>query len=277
MGLGLNGMPFIEMTGKSIPKTCQNRYRRLHRTLRNLAVHALLILLIGTVGVPFAFSADTGRGYIDIGGGYKTGDFGSPVTSSLYYFGPTIGYISPRYDLSVSVPYLFLTNKNSSQSQSESGLGDIIIRGGTVLVPEGPGGFSLNGALALKLPTADDTKGLGTGQADYGAFLGMHQRIDDWKLSLLGGYILVGEPSSINYNNIYLYGVGISRVLGNTNISASLDGRRAMVPGAQDPQEATIGVFHVLNADYAIRGSAFKGLNNGGPDHGMDFGVVRWF
>jgi hypothetical protein len=50
-----------------------------------------------------------------------------------------------------------------------------------------------------------------------------------------------------------------------------------MVPGAQNPLEVTVGLFHVLNVDYALRGSAFKGLNNGGPDFGTDFGIVRWF
>lgn len=50
-----------------------------------------------------------------------------------------------------------------------------------------------------------------------------------------------------------------------------------MVPGAEDPLEVTIGFFHVLNVDYAIRGNAFKGLNNGGPDLGVDLGFVKWF
>ncbi|MCK9419957.1 MAG: transporter [Nitrospirae bacterium] len=242
-----------------------------------LAVHVLLIVLLSAFAVPSAASADTGRGYLDLGGGYKTGDFGTPTTSSLYYLSSTIGYVAPRYDVSVTVPYLSLTNKASGQSLSESGIGDVILRGGAVFIPEGSIGFSLNGTMALKLPTADDTKGLGTGETDYGAFLGMHQRIENFKLSLTGGYIKIGDPAAINYNDIYLYGVGISRIFGRTNIAASFEGRRAMVPGAENPQEVSVGFFHVLSVDYAIRGSAFKGLNNGGPDFGMDFGIVRWF
>ncbi|MCK9418629.1 MAG: transporter [Nitrospirae bacterium] len=235
------------------------------------------MVLLSAIVAPSAVSADTGRGYLDLGGGYKTGDFGTPTTSSLYYLSSTIGYVAPRYDVGVTVPYLFLTNKNAGQSQTDSGAGDIILRGGAVFIPEGPGGFSLNGTLAVKLPSADETKSLGTGETDYGAFLGLHQRIEDFKLSLTGGYIKIGDPAAINYNDVHLYGVGVSRAFGRTDIAASLDGRRSTVPGVQNPQEVSVGFFHVLNADHAIKGSAFKGLNNGGPDFGVDFGIVRWF
>jgi hypothetical protein len=131
--------------------------------------------------------------------------------------------------------------------------------------------------LAIKIPTADETKGLGTGETDYGAFLGLHQRFDKIKLSLLTGYIKVGQPPSVTYNDIYLYGIGISRQFGRTELNASFEGRRAVVPGAKNPQEVNGGFFHVLNADYAIKGGVFAGLNKGGPDFGLNLGVVRWF
>jgi hypothetical protein len=71
--------------------------------------------------------------------------------------------------------------------------------------------------------------------------------------------------------------LGISKVFGFTELYGSFEGRRAAISGSQNPQEIHAGILHVLNKDYAIRGSAFKGLNNGGPDFGMDFGIVRWF
>jgi len=277
MKQGVNRRSFMCAANASFQKTAWDMSPGLRRCIRYPAFHALFFILLSAIAAPLAVSADTGRGYLDLGGGYKTGDFGTTTTSGLYYLSPTVGYVAPGYDVSITVPYLFLTNKTGSQSRTESGAGDIILRGGAVFIPEGPTGFSLNGTLALKLPTADETRGLGTGETDYGAFLGLHQWIGNVKLSLTGGYIKIGDPAAINYNDIYLYGVGISRVFGGTNIAASLDNRRAMVPGAQNPQEVSVGFFHVLNVDYAIRGSAFKGLNNGGPDFGADFGIVRWF
>ncbi len=238
-------------------------------------VHVLFILFF--IFLPYGASAQEGRGYLDISGGYKTGDFGTPTSSNLYYLAPTLGYVALRYDFSVTTPYLSLTNETGGVSATESGIGDVILRGGAVLLPEGSGGLSVNGSLALKLPTADETKGLGTGETDYGAFLALHQRFDQFKLSLMGGYIKVGDPPQTTYNDISLYGVGISRVFGKTNLSASFEGRRATVPGAKNPQEINLGFFHVLNADYAIKGGTFFGLNDGGPDFGLNAGIVRWF
>ncbi|HEY6012344.1 MAG TPA: hypothetical protein VIX18_12850 [Nitrospirota bacterium] len=227
--------------------------------------------------MPGVIPAEEGRGYLEVSGGYKTADFGTPTRSDLYYVTPTLGYVAPRYDMSVAVPYLFLTDKTSGSTASESGVGDVVLRGGRVFVPEGDGGFSLDGALALKLPTADKNKALGTGETDFGAFISMHQRFDNIKLSLLSGYIKIGDPPSVNYNDIYLYGVGIARIFGRTELYTSFEGRRAVVPGARNPQELNVGFFYVLNADYAFKGSAFKGLNDGGPDFGTNIGVVRWF
>lgn len=251
------------------------RVKRGRYLTKAIALAIVSCFLTGAM-VSTGFSQE-GRGYLDLGGGYKTGNFGTTVTSDLYYFSPILGYVAPRYDVSIIVPSLSITNRGGGTSSTETGVGDVVLRGGRVLVPEGPGGFSLNGTLALKFPTADETRGLGTGEFDFGAFLGMYKRIEDFKLSLTGGYIKVGDPSLINYNDIYLYGVGISRIFGRTEGAVSFEGRRAMVPGAEDPLEVTIGFFHVLNVDYAIRGSAFKGANNGGPDLGVDLGIVRWF
>ena len=56
-------------------------------------VYALLFLFF--IFLPFGASAQEGRGYIDISGGYKTGDFGTQTTSDLWYFSPTFGYVAP--------------------------------------------------------------------------------------------------------------------------------------------------------------------------------------
>ncbi len=279
MKQGVNSKLFMGAANARSQKTAWNWNMSpgLHRRVRYLAIHALLLVFFSVLQVSLSASADTGRGYLDLGGGYKTGDFGTPTKANLYYLSSTIGYVAPRYDFSVTVPYLSLTNKTGSQSETEKGVGDMILRVGRILVSEGTGGLSLDGALAAKLPTADEMKGLGTGETDYGAFLSLHQRLGGFKVSLHGGYIKVGDPPLVNYNDIYLYGVGISRIFGFTELFTFFEGRRASVPGAKDPQEIAIGFFHVLNTDFAIKGSAFAGLNDGGPDFGFNAGIVRWF
>lgn len=226
---------------------------------------------------PAAARALEGRGYLELDAGYETGDFGTPTTANLFSLSPTLGYVTPRYNLSVTVPFLSLTEKTGGSSTSGTGLGDVVLRAGGLLLPETGGGLSISGASAVKLPTADEAKGLGTGQTDYGVFAGLHQRLLGLKFSLTGGYIVTGNPAGTTYKDTPLVGIGVSRVFGTMNVFASLDGRGATVSGAKDPIEASLGAFHLFNRDYGLKGSATFGLNNGGPAFGAILGVVRWF
>lgn len=245
-----------------------------HRNgVRLFAREIILIIVIAISNV----SAETGRRYLDFGAGYKAGDFGTATKSSLYYFSPTLGYVAPKFDMSVTAPYMELTNKTLGQTQTENGLGDIILHAGSILIPKGTSIFSLNGALSIKLPTADEAIGMGTGEVDYGASIGVNREIDDIGFSLTGGYIKVGDPVGINYNDIYLYGVEVSKQFSKSNINISFDGRKSIIPDTANTQEVSIGFFHIINNNYVIRGSTFKGLNSSGPDLGLDFGIVNWF
>jgi hypothetical protein len=237
----------------------------------------LAVALILILTAPFPAKAEEGRAYFELSGGYKAGDFGTATRSELNYVSPVLGYVAPQWDVSVTAPYLYTTNKTGGASTSASGLGDVILRGGWELLPEGEGGFSLAGALAAKLPTAEKSKGLGTGEADYGAFFTARQRLGQTRASALIGYIKVGQPPSITYNDVYLYGAGVSQIINSAELYVSFEGRRALVPGGKDPQEFNAGFFYALTADYAVKGSAFAGRNKGGPDHGLIFGIVSWF
>jgi len=213
---------------------------------------------------------------LELDAGYKTGDFGTPTTANLFFLAPTLGYAAPRFDVSLTAPILSLTEKTGGSSATETGLGDVVLRAGAVLLAETSGGLSINGAAAVKLPTADETKGLGTGQTDFGVFAGLYQRLLGLKFSLKGGFIVTGDPAGATYKDIPLAGIGVSKVIGMTNVFAALEGRGATVSGAKDPLEASLGAFHVLNRDYSLAGSVTFGLNDGGPAFGATVGVVRW-
>lgn len=231
------------------------------------AALAALVLLLAA-----GPAAAAGRGYLNLGGGFKTGDFGTPVRTSLGYVTATIGYASPTYDVSVSLPWLRL-----SDGTTASGPGDVILRGGGLILPDQGSGLSLDGYGAVKLPTADETKGLGSGETDFGAFLGLHQRSGSYRISLLSGYIWTGDPPGADFRNTVLFGIGLAKIFLATQVAVSYVQRQAIVPGITDPREFHASAFHVLNRDYAVRASCLAGLNNGAPDYGFETGIVRWF
>ena len=236
-----------------------------------------ILLLTGYALLPSTSFAADGRSYLDLSAEYMSGDFGTPTSSRLFSLSPTFGYVASRYDFSVTVPYLSLTNKTSGLSSTESGVGDIIVRAGAVLFPENVSGFSVNGSVAVKLPTADETKGLGTGETDYGVFASMQKRLQAFKLSVTAGYLKKGDPQNIDYHDSFSYGFGLSRRFTRTTLYGAYENRRAIISGFENPQELSAGFFHILSADYAVKGHLFVGLNNGGPDEGGSLGIVRWF
>lgn len=235
-----------------------------------------LLLVLGLTTFSAASTAAGGRVYLALDGGVQGGDFGTPIRSTLYSIAPTLGYLAEDYELSMTVPYLSLTQSAAGQSATESGVGDVVARAGYVLMAERAGGMSLDGAVAVKLPTADDRRGLGTGETDVGATLRLGQRLGLVRLSLIGGFIKVGDPAGQDYSDVYLYGAGLSGVTGNTGLYGSLEGRRALVAGADNPLEVRVGFFHLFGARFAVRGTAFAGLNDGGPAYGVNLGVVQW-
>jgi len=239
-------------------------------------IHTLFVLIL-IVLLPVAARAAEGRGYLDITGGYKTGSFGTPTKSELFYFSPALGYVTPGYDVSITIPYLFQSNTTAGQTTTEDGIGDILLHGGLVFIPETKDGYSLYGSASIKLPTADKDKGLGTGETDLGGYLSAGKRMGDNRFTLSAGYIIVGSPSGINYNNVYVFDIGYTRIFRLTELLFWYESRGAVVSGAKNPQELNVGFFHILNRDYSIKGSTFVGLNNGGPDFGLNLGIVRWF
>lgn len=248
--------------------------RRTTVSFRRAALLAALALL------PTLARADEPALYLEGGLGAKQGDFGSPTLSRLGLAYGTLGYASSRFDLSLSVPYLRLQTSGGGQDATASGLGDVLVRGVRRLVPETESGFSLDGALAVKFPTADQTKGLGTGQMDVGGFLGLHQRWDRVQATLIGGWIQ-GQPgdalaSAATANGIYTAGAGLTYLTERGRYSVAYEARGAQYAGVPAPREASLGLFRMLTERLALKGSFILGLNDGSPRTSFGVGVVYW-
>lgn len=233
----------------------------------------LLIMILASSNIADA----SGRSYLDLGIGYKTGDFGTDTKSTLSYLHSSIGYIAPKYDFSVSVPYQILSNKTLDQNQTERGISDIILTAGSILIPDENNRFSLDGRLVLKLAIESDNLNLGSSETDYGAILGISKQIQKLKLRLTGGFVKVGDPLGINYNDIYFLGFALSKLYDKTNFAVSFDTRRSIIAETPNFQELSLSIYHTINANVLIRSSVMKGLSNSGPELGLDFGIINWF
>jgi hypothetical protein len=228
----------------------------------------------GALALLHAASCVADQAYIEVDGGYRVGDFGTPSTASLGYLNGEVGYITPTYHMSASLPLLDLRVENGSDN---TGVGDLVLRAGHVLRADRGDGWQLYGTVAVKLPLADETQGLGTGETDIGGFATLSYRLGVATLYGMLGYTFVGDPAGVNFDNSLSYGVGASRLLGRTLVYASLEGRGAIAPGASDPLEIYAGLYHPLNLHNTLKLSGLLGLSDGSPDWGLEAGWAHWF
>lgn len=239
---------------------------------RRAVITAILVLL----SVPVICLGAGGNAYLDLSAGFRTGDFGTTVTSDLYDVTPELGYVTPNYNAAVSLPVLALQSSGGGISTTDTGIGDMIVRGGARLWASHNARTDLNAGIAVKFATGDESRGLGTGATNYGGFLSLNQDIYGSTITLMSGYIAVGSPEGVTYDNVIPYGISVRHRFGRTNVYTSLQGQTSAVPGLQNPLEWNLGFFHVLNADYVIHASGFVGLSDGSPAVGIQAGFVRW-
>jgi hypothetical protein len=204
---------------------------------------------------------------------YSSGDFGTGVDSSISVLSLRASVVRESFDATVTVPFVSL---DTESADSNSGLGDVTLRAGVTHTPR-KSKLTSHAAIALKLPTASEDDGLGTGEPDVGVFGGVNWPVGAAKATLGAGYVMVGDPEDFDYDDVVMLSVGVMRNFTHTGAYASLDYRSAMIDGSDDPLELSGGVFRVLDRRNALSFSGFLGLSDGSADFGVTVGVTHRF
>jgi len=229
---------------------------------------ALLVTVCGVV------PAATAQSYFTADAGFQRGAFGSTVTSRVSSVTLSTGWFGEDYDVSAAMPLLRLSDDLGAE---ETGLGDVILRAGRSNLFRNAEGFVLDASVSVKVPTADVNKNLGSGEADIGGFVNLRKQWSSFATTLGAGYIVVGDPAGIDYNNVTLVSLGVSKRLVHGGVFASLDSRSAVLAGTDDPRELSMGGYYVVDAHNAFSGSVFAGLSDGSADYGANLGWLRRF
>ena len=227
---------------------------------------------------------------------YDTGKYGTSDHTSSFYIPLTLKRYFDKSSASVTVPYLRQSStgqvvrvggspvrvnkvRTAAGSSSQSGLGDIILRGGYPLRQEDPDSFGLTLAGRIKLPTADEDKGLGTGEFDEGAGLEFAKEIAP-RLTLLadGYYTLIGEPDGADFNNQLSLDLGFySPLNGKLGLTVLYETSNAIVSGNPGPRDLSATLDYKAPDGYNYFGGLLLGLSDGSPDFGISAGLSRRF
>ncbi len=218
------------------------------------------------------FAGGPANQYIDVSYAYSQGDFDTDQKTRLTQLQLTYGQVQGRFDFSADLPFLFLQDSFGD----ETGLGDITLRGGMAVIGNNLAPDNLYASVAVKLPTADEAKGLGTGEPDVGGFLSYTRDFNFLNLTVLGGYIVTGDSRTQSYNNIAVYEVALSKMMAPWFVYGSLTGRQQTLDYGDDPLELNGGFFYHIKSGLFFKVDTFVGLSDGSPDMGVMFGIVQW-
>lgn len=246
--------------------------------MKNRAYAVALSLAFGVAlaGVTTPSSAEQPDMTLSAGVEYMSGAYGGTEDIEDLYVPISARIDTGRLALQLVVPYLRVSSPGESGTITESGLGDVL---GSVTVydvltnSEGTLALDLTGT--VKLGTADEATGLGTGETDFTVYLDTYRFYDTVTLLASVGYRLRGEPSDLPIEDVFLGSVGtVFRMSEETRLGLIFDYRESALLDADDIQELTAFLSVGLNDNWNVEVSAFTGFTDSSPDWGAAIGVT---
>ena len=232
---------------------------------------------------------------------YSTGDYGTGEDTELIYVPFTFGVRLDRFGLGLTVPYLRQTSQTvtvtgggvavrkdkqarlatvpSTVISTEDGLGDVLLRASFVVLNEQPLLPEIEPYLKIKFPTADEGRGLGTGEFDETIGVDLSKTF----LERLTGYLtlaytVVGSPPGAGLDNSFGWSFGAAYTVAQpVSVFAFIDGATAIARRQDDPLELRVGAELRLTRILKLTGSFTKGLSDGSADWGFSAGLALRF
>jgi hypothetical protein len=239
-------------------------------------------------------SISTATSTVSVGTGFdfSSGDYGGSTTTDFLYIPVDVKYKQDMFALKLTIPYVSTSNDGgnviisgssvlavesdgteSETDNTESGLGDIIFYG-TYFLYEGSEEQPLFPMIDLtgkiKFPTADETKGLGTGEIDYSIETDLTWVTGQTALFGTVGYRIQGNPDEYELSNVFYGGVGFAYQV-DYNLSGGLmyDIKEASFDNGSGISEATLYMNYKFNEAVKTLVYAYKGFSDGSPDYGV--------
>ena len=266
---------------------------------RRKKIHMLLgVCLLGLAHANYADERqDIGLSGLEglsltVGLQFESGDYGTGATTDVWRVPVGIDYVKGRFSAGVSTSYLNakstgalivsssmtrmtkLTTSTASVS-SASGIGDVDMYASYELPKASGSNISYHVTGRFKLATADENKGLGTGENDYAIEGGLITKYQ--KVYLFGnlGYQINGDSPTVNYDNVLYANGGVTYPLDTErSVGSFLEVAQAATPGFDAPAQLTLFYNQGLEKQRELYFYVLLGLSNGSPDSGAGVNLV---
>ena len=278
----------------------------------------LLFLTSTALGEEKIATAGGRKGTIGVGVDVASGTYGNETTTRFVAIPIILQYApSPRWFLELELPWVYQSNSvttygstgpsrenmsspggsvalaaagqhsggpggsgqmNLDSDQAQSGIGDATLAAEYTLLDEEERRPRLGGLLYLKIPLADEDKGLGTGEFDEGVGLSLAKTHGFAQYFARGSYIFRGDSALYDPKNYLSYSLGISYLV-NLDLQAALalTGATAPFAGAPAPLEAQVRFNYRISERVRLGGYLGHGLSDGSADIAAGIRIFRSF
>lgn len=232
------------------------------------------VLASGQTNVtPPAATTSLGSGF-----DYSRGDYGFATATEVWSVPFNLRHEDGPWTLTANWSYLTIKGPATvvagggaarPTASSQSGIGDIYA-GATYTFGAIGEGVNMAATARVKLPTADEGRGLGTGAADYYGEVTFYRTIDTVTPFVLAGYRVLGDNSTYTLKDgVYFAGGAHVRMSPETVFSALLNWRQRIVAGGDNSCDAMVMVTHDATTRWQFTGYLLKGFTNASPDVGV--------
>ena len=171
-----------------------------------------------------------------------------------------------------------VTRKKKAARSTESGLGDIVASAGYAVLSGNAGMLLLDVSGLIKIPTASEGDGLGTGEFDYTAQLDLSREFGKFTPFGTLGYRFIGEPSGTDLDNIFFASLGAAFAFNRRfSTGLALDYSQATTSGTDDALEVSPFFAWNVTKRWGLNIYGLIGLSDGSPDSGGGVEVTATF
>lgn len=219
----------------------------------------------------------------------ETGAYGSEERTDIFYWPVILKRFFSRGDVALTVPYLSLDTEGETtlvdgtpvegNGGGGSGLGDISIKGRyNWLEQKGKQPF-VDLTARLKLPTADEGDGLGTGEFDLGFGAEFVRNMGNNYVGFADlTYTFIGDPDGISYDNRIDADFGLGYQFRRELMGIALYNYRSAISSSGSDAHSLLFLGN-CRVSPQIRTYAMLelGLSSGAADYGLTFGASYRF
>lgn len=230
---------------------------------------------------------------LGIGAYLAEGDYGAAESTELFYFPVTYAIDAGQWGFQIQVPRLEVTGLGNvlvnvggvtravagTQRETAQGLGDVIASLVYRLAPISASAPVIDLRLGLKLPTADESKSLGTGETDYSLQVDVSQNAGKNILFATIGHNFRGKSELFPglKDSSYLQ-VGLARPIAEKwNAGIFYDYRQAASDFADESQELVPYFNWEISDRWSFTGLTTVGFSEASADFGLMVQLnLRW-